>query len=69
MSDTKVKAVFSIIRVLVALGFGYAVYYMLTVEGDNMYLGENTLMFGIGGAIVVAAIVFFLLSKLKGSGD
>ncbi|MFA5106673.1 MAG: hypothetical protein WC506_06995 [Candidatus Micrarchaeia archaeon] len=69
MADTKVKAVFSIIRVLVAIAFGYVIYYLLTAEGDNIYLGESTQMFGIIGGIIVAIMVFALLSKLKGGGD
>ncbi|HQT44779.1 MAG TPA: hypothetical protein PLO51_02280 [Candidatus Micrarchaeota archaeon] len=69
MADTKVKAVYSIIRVLVAAILGYAVYYLLTAEGDNVFLGDSTQMFGIGGGIIVAILVFFLLTKLKGGGD
>ncbi len=69
MADTKVKAVYSIIRVLVAVILGYAVYYLLTAEGNNVFLGDSTQMFGIGGGIIVAILVFFLLTKLKGGGD
>ena len=69
MADTKVKAVFSIVRILVAIAFGYVIYYLLTAQGDNMFLGDSTQMFAIAGGIIVAILVFALLSKLKGGGD
>ncbi len=66
MGSDKTRALLSFVKILVALVAGYAVY---TLWSDTRAgLDEYWVPYAAG--LVVAAMVFFLLTKMsKGSGD
>ncbi len=64
MASTKVRALISIVRVLVGIGVGYAIYYSWSVARsyDPWY-------YAVGAGVVSAVMGVVMLDKLKGGGD
>ncbi len=64
MASTKMRALIGIVRILVGLGVGYAVYYMWSSirTYDEWY-------YPIGAGVITALMASLLLDKLKGGGD
>lgn len=64
MASTKVRALIGIVRILLGLGVGYAVYYMWsTIRVDDEWF------YPIGAGAITALMAILLLEKLKGGGD
>jgi len=64
MASGKAKALIGIARFLIAVGFGYAVYYYwatLRVNDPSNY--------SIAAGVVGTLILYFMLTQIKGGGD
>lgn len=68
MADTKIKAALSIARFLVGVVFGYIIYYLLDSFG-SFAMFEYGWLYSIICGVIVALIVIYLISKMKGGGD
>jgi succinate dehydrogenase hydrophobic anchor subunit len=65
MASDKTRALLSLVKVIVALAAGYGIYYFW--NENRAGLDEYWVPYAAG--IVVAAVVFFLLTKMSKSGD
>lgn len=72
MGSSKTKALLSIAKVLIALGFGYAVYYYWAAwrinTGKGLMPGE-TIEWAYASGIICAVIVYVMLGKINKGGD
>ena len=64
MASTKMRALIGIVRILVGLGLGYAVYYIWASirTYDERY-------YPVGAGVITFIMATLLLEKLKGGGD
>ena len=72
MASNKTKALMGIVKFLIALGFGYAVYYYWASwrinTGHGLMPGE-TIEWAYAAGIICAVIVYVMLGKINKGGD
>ncbi len=69
---SKTKALLSIAKILISLGFGYAVYYYWASwrinTGKGLMPGES-IEWAYAAGIICAVIVYVMLGKINKGGD
>ena len=72
MGSSKTKALLGIAKILIALGFGYGVYYYWAswriATGHGLMPGE-TIEWAYAAGIICAVIVYVMLGKINKGGD
>lgn len=72
MASDKTKALMSIAKVLISLGFGYGVYYFWAswriATGKGLMPGES-IEWAYAAGIICAVLVYVLLGKINKSAD
>ena len=64
MASGKAKALVSIARFLIAVGFGYAIYYYW----DTLRRSDPT-YYSMAAGVLGFVLLYFMLTQIKGGGD
>lgn len=69
MASDKARAAMGFVKVIIALAAGYGIYYFWEQTGSSRFFDESIAAFApyVAG-LIVAAMVFFLLSRMGKSG-
>jgi hypothetical protein len=72
MASNKTKALMGIAKIVISLGFGYAVYYFWAAwriaTGKGLMPGES-IEWAYAAGIICAVLVYVLLGKINKGGD
>ncbi len=72
MASNKTKALLSLFKLVIALGFGYGVYYYwynLRIVPAKALIPGETVEWAYGAGIICAVIVYVMLGKINKGSD